>query len=136
MLNKLTNNHSFRVAKNFEPFTELWFLALLHDTVEDNKWLQILTRPFLPLWPALDSITRRPDEVYLNEYIPRVMSSQSGVIVKYFDLKDNLSRNRSGSYNMSLFVRHSNAMKQVKYMIKTIKRNYPGKWPCLEKEDI
>lgn len=81
-------------------------LGLLHDTVEDGY----LPKFLLKFWPALDAITRRPDETYA-EYIERVAKNPPARRVKITDLRHNLSRN--GGPKPSLKKRYERALQRL-----------------------
>lgn len=97
--------HCFRVSKNVELQCKtatfaMVIAALLHDVVEDTtttleergqaldeieeKWGPDVRR-------LVDAVSRKPDEAYLAEFIPRIAQDQQAIEIKRFDILDNLS---------------------------------------------
>lgn len=81
-------------------------LGLMHDAVEDGHLPKFLLR----WWPALDAITRRNSETYM-EYIDRVSANPSAKRVKLCDLNHNLSR--GGGPKPSLERRYRRALERL-----------------------
>ena len=46
---------------------------------------------------AIDALTRRDEEEYLNEYIPRVAQNPFALSIKLYDIEDNLSHTAHGT---------------------------------------
>lgn len=71
-------------------------VGYLHDIVEDTPvTLDDIGYEFGPVVRyAVDCMTRREDERYWQEYLPRLKVSPVAHIVKYFDAKHNHSRPR------------------------------------------
>jgi len=84
--------HPLRVMHNMETMEEK-IVALLHDTVEDSPMTlaQLSTHGFSSsVVEAVDNLTRRKGENYLNEYINRVYQMELSRWVKVKDLEDNM----------------------------------------------
>lgn len=91
--------HPMAVAKTVEAMVGYTFdhpavvVAILHDVVEDSD-LEVEDIDILfgkDIADAIEAITKRPDEDYLSEYIPRVAFNSYATIVKIADLMENLS---------------------------------------------
>ena len=95
--------HWLYVARGFSPLSRLFWLGLLHDTVEDGYFPRALANA----WPALDALTRRDGERY-SAYIDRVAGNKHARAVKLRDLQHNLTRN-GGPKKVSLMVRYADA---------------------------
>lgn len=78
--------HWWRVAWSFPPWSQAFWVGLLHDTVEDGYLPKALLK-----WPALDAVTRRDGETY-GAFIERAAKHPVGRKVKLADLCDNLRR--------------------------------------------
>lgn len=91
-------DHCLRVAEAVEgmrddsaAITTVW----LHDVVEDVSGVTIddIRCGFGDeVANHVDTLTRRPDEQYLGEYIERVRQDPVAQLVKLADLEDHLSR--------------------------------------------
>ena len=67
-------------------------VAVLHDTVEDGKFtlLQLMEFGFdNEIVSAVGCLTKKPEEDYLGEYIPRVATNDRARRVKKADLRHN-----------------------------------------------
>jgi (p)ppGpp synthase/HD superfamily hydrolase len=87
--------HSVEVTMSVRKFSDiLEKVAILHDVVEDTNVtvIEIELEFGSVVADAVDAITRRPNEVYLTEYISRVKENEFARIVKIRDLYVNLSR--------------------------------------------
>jgi GTP diphosphokinase / guanosine-3',5'-bis(diphosphate) 3'-diphosphatase len=70
-------------------------VAVLHDVLEDTTVSdQDLKRQGIPehLIEAIISVSRKKEEMYLEDFIPRVMKNEIGRKVKVKDIEHNLSR--------------------------------------------
>jgi (p)ppGpp synthase/HD superfamily hydrolase len=92
--------HSLSVYGSVKRTTEIIELvALLHDLVEDTDVsVETIAGHFgWQVADAVDAISRREGELYLQEYIPRVKKNPHAHIVKVHDLNENLSRDGKDS---------------------------------------
>lgn len=73
-------------------------VGLLHDSLEDCDDLSLVSMPILvemfdlEIAAAVDAMTKRPDEDYEAEYLPRVMANPIASEVKKADVAHNRSR--------------------------------------------
>jgi (p)ppGpp synthase/HD superfamily hydrolase len=83
--------HPMQVARHF-TYDKLKTIALLHDVVEDTSWdiIEIENIFGKEISDAVDAITRRENEKYLEEYIPRVYKNELARSVKIADLEENI----------------------------------------------
>lgn len=93
-----TYSHCMRVADTLQARNPTATLAMivasqLHDVVEDTEvTLNEIEKAFGPAVRRLvDAVSRRKDEPYLFEFIPRIKQDPQAVEVKRFDILDNLS---------------------------------------------
>jgi (p)ppGpp synthase/HD superfamily hydrolase len=81
-------------------------IGILHDTIEDTRdnpdeakrvTLETLRAAGFSerVLAGLDSVTRRPGEKYLSEFIPRCRNDPDGIYVKLADLEDNMDPDRA-----------------------------------------
>ena len=86
--------HPINVANQLETEDEI-VLGLLHDVVEDTavSLEEIRSRFGDRIADALDLLTKRPDEDYMD-YIERVATDPMAVRVKLADLTHNMDPNR------------------------------------------
>lgn len=70
--------------------------AVLHDVVEDStKDLATIESTFgSEIRDAVDALTKREDEAYLNDFIPRCAENEIARRVKQADIKDNMDLTR------------------------------------------
>lgn len=69
--------------------------AWLHDTVEDNAniTVDLLNKLFgREVAEIVDALTRRPGEIYLVRYIPRVAANEKARLIKLSDLAFNIDQ--------------------------------------------
>ena len=87
--------HWIRVGSCFLSHSDICKVALLHDIVEDGYATldEVAERFGLSHIQsmALEAITRRPGEYYLN-YIDRVSKNAMARMIKKVDLRDNMKR--------------------------------------------
>ena len=94
--------HPVRVMENVGDNKALMAAAVLHDVVEDTEWTLDMLRAegfSNEIINAVDAMTRREKEdgikeIYLQEFIPRLMLNQFACIIKMKDLGDNTSTER------------------------------------------
>lgn len=98
--------HWRRVAWSFPPWSQAFWVGLLHDTVEDGYLPRWLLR-----WPALDAVTRRDGETY-SDFIERAYRHPVGAKVKLADVCDNLRRN-GGPPREELRLRYLDALDRL-----------------------
>lgn len=105
--------HPLRVMLQMSSLYEQ-MTAILHDVLEDTTTLtaDVLKAEGCPeeVLEALDALTRRKGEKYLDEYIPRLQKNPIAKSVKLFDLLDNLNPAR-GYDNETLMERYRRAIK-------------------------
>ena len=97
-----------KVSSLYEQMT-----AILHDVLEDTTLTaEALKAEGCPeeVLEALDALTRRKGEKYLDEYILRIKKNPIAKSVKLSDLADNLNPLR-GYDNKSLRERYARAIK-------------------------
>ena len=83
--------HLMLVARHFtDPHRQT--IAILHDIVEDTETTldEIEERFGQEVAQAVDALTRRNGELYLDDYIRRVKKNPTAKEVKIADLKENL----------------------------------------------
>jgi len=88
--------HVMRVASACDPTdTDSVVAALLHDTVEDsNLTVESIQKSFGPaVAEIVDSLTRQKEEDYPT-YLRRLKLCSKAVVIKRFDLLDNLRFDR------------------------------------------
>lgn len=98
--------HYLKVAFHFRIWTHEFWLAVFHDLVEDGyigKWI-------LKYWIALDYITRKKDEKYMD-YIKRCSLNKCSKNVKIADLEENMKR--CNEISTTLIVRYNMAYKYL-----------------------
>lgn len=90
-------SHIMYVATQMDT-TEEKIVAILHDIVEDTEMtLKDLSTSFSErVVKAIDALTKRDDEIYILEYIPRVGANELARVVKIQDLKHNMKLERLG----------------------------------------
>lgn len=70
-------------------------VSLLHDVLEDSDLytaMYLLAQGFpVEVVDAVVALTRKDDEDYLTEYMPRVLSNRLASRVKLIDLEDNMN---------------------------------------------
>lgn len=83
--------HLIMVVRELDTNTER-VVGFLHDIVEDTAVpLMYLDAVFgREVTEAVEAVTRRPDERYLEEYIPRVAQNPLARKVKMADLRSNI----------------------------------------------
>ena len=84
--------HCLAVALPFVN-TPRYVPAVLHDTVEDNSKITVADlRWVFGSWTAsvVDALSRRENEIYLSEYLPRLAENQHAVAIKVSDLSVNI----------------------------------------------
>jgi len=83
--------HPLLVSRHFEDNT-LKTVALLHDVIEDTPYSFEDIRNLFgeEIAIAVDAISRRDDEKYLEDYIPRVAKNALAKQVKIADLQENI----------------------------------------------
>jgi (p)ppGpp synthase/HD superfamily hydrolase len=83
--------HPLLVERHFTD-TKRKIIALLHDVVEDTYVLVSDIRDMFgdEIADAVDAITARDGENYLEEYIPRCAKNYDAACVKLADLEENM----------------------------------------------
>ena len=83
--------HPYRVALAFDQ-PRFQIVGMLHDTVEDTDLTLAEIEAFFgaEISQDVDTLTRRKEEEYLSEYIPRVGRFPSARKVKIADLRENI----------------------------------------------
>ena len=85
-------SHPVRVAVRCDT-KEQKIVALLHDVVEDTDMTLDELRELgfdRHIIEAVDAMTKRPGEVYLDEFIPRCKADPIARVVKLADIDDNM----------------------------------------------
>jgi (p)ppGpp synthase/HD superfamily hydrolase len=117
--------HVLRVAMRViarEPSVandELFAIALLHDVVEDSTiTVEDIASEFGDtIAAAVDALTRRENESYLQSYLPRLATNAAARLVKIADLQDNLDPMRPQTLpmeNAERIVRYTTALSILK----------------------
>lgn len=104
--------HPLRVMLKVSSLCEQ-MTAILHDVLEDTTLTaDVLKAEGCPeeVLEALDALTRRKGEKYLDEYILRIQKNPIAKSVKLSDLADNLNPAR-GYDNETLMERYRRAIK-------------------------
>jgi len=97
--------HYIKVALLFSPATDIFYLALFHDTAEDG----CLPKQVLKYWKALNALARRSGEKYFD-CIARVKEQPNAGKVKFADPQENIKRT-----SPSLKRRHEKALIAIDY---------------------
>nr|WP_284438578.1 HD domain-containing protein [Halomicroarcula laminariae] len=87
--------HPLRVMEAMETETER-VVAVLHDVVEDSEYtLADIEAEFdEQIRDAVDALTKRDGEAYLEEFIPRAAANDIARSVKRADIEDNMDLTR------------------------------------------
>ena len=87
--------HPLRVMEQMDSETER-VVAVLHDVVEDADYsLEDIEREFdQEVRDAVDALTKRDGEAYLEDFIPRANSNALARKVKRADIEDNMDLTR------------------------------------------
>jgi len=87
--------HPLRVMEQMDTETER-VVAVLHDVVEDSAYtLADIEEAFdVEVRDAVDAVTKREGEAYLDEFIPRVAANEIARTVKRADIEDNMDLTR------------------------------------------
>jgi GTP pyrophosphokinase len=87
--------HPLRVMEAMDTETER-IVAVLHDVVEDSDYtLADIEAAFgETVRDAVDALTKRDDEAYLDEFIPRAAANDIARKVKRADIEDNMDLTR------------------------------------------
>lgn len=112
--------HPMRNCLRCQHNYQLMTVAILHDVVEDCGIDMTDFRKLgfpVAIDSAIDALSRRKDEDYLKSYIPRVLREDMAVVVKMFDLEDNMghmgTKNISDEEKASLMKRYAKAKKMI-----------------------
>ncbi|WP_138006492.1 HD domain-containing protein [Halalkalirubrum salinum] len=102
--------HPLRVMEQMDSETER-VVAVLHDVIEDAEYEldDIRTEFGSDVRDAVDALTKRDDEAYLAEFIPRCAQNKIARRVKRADIKDNMDLTRLPE------VTEETARRQIKY---------------------
>lgn len=102
--------HPLRVMGEMDSETER-IVAVLHDVVEDSEYeLKDIEDEFgSDVCAAVDALTKRDGEAYLEEFIPRCAQNEIACHVKQADIKDNMDLTRLSD------VTEETGERQVKY---------------------
>ncbi len=112
-------DHCETLKKESHVTAEIVTVAYLHDILEDTELNRFdLIQEGFPasIIEAVDAITRKHKESYLQDYIPRVKKNEYSKIVKTFDLLSNLDMSH-GYVNESLCQRYIQALKLLDYKL-------------------
>lgn len=86
-------NHPSRVANMVEPLGPVYqMVAWLHDTLEDTPLTVDIINDELELpqvTQAVIAMTKKSDEHYFEDYLPRVKANKIAKKVKLYDVIDN-----------------------------------------------
>ena len=102
--------HPLRVMEEMGSETER-IVAVLHDVVEDTEYeLGDIEKKFSSdVRAAVDALTKRDGEAYLEEFIPRCAQNEIACRVKQADIEDNMDLTRLSD------VTEETGKRQVKY---------------------
>lgn len=102
--------HPLRLMEQMDTEAER-IAAVLHDVVEDSAYrLDEIEKEFgTQIRDAVDALTRRSNEDYVTEFIPRCAQNDIARAVKKADLKDNMDITRLPE------VDEATVSRQVKY---------------------
>jgi len=92
--------HPLRVMQQMDTETER-VVAVLHDVVEDAEYtLADVEHAFdAEVRDAVDALTKRDGEDYLDEFIPRTTANEIAQKVKRADIEDNMDLTRLSDVN-------------------------------------
>jgi GTP pyrophosphokinase len=87
--------HPLRVMEQVDTEDER-IAAVLHDVVEDSEQTlsSIESRFGADIRDAVDALTKRDEESYLDEFIPRCAENEIARRVKQADIRDNMDLTR------------------------------------------
>ena len=87
--------HPLRVMEQMDSDLDR-IVAVLHDVVEDSSYeVEEIESEFGPdVGDAVDALTKRDSEYYLDEFIPRCAQNEVARRVKQEDIKDNMDLTR------------------------------------------
>ena len=102
--------HPLRVMEQMDSETER-IVAVLHDVVEDSEYeLGEIEHEFgSVVCKAVEALTKRDSEAYLEEFSPRCAQNEIARHVKQVDIKDNMDLTRLSD------VTEDTGERQVKY---------------------
>jgi GTP pyrophosphokinase len=92
--------HPLRVMEQMDSETER-VVAVLHDVVEDSAYTlaEIEVEFDRKVREAVDALTKRDGEDYLDDFIPRAASNDIARKVKRADIEDNMDLTRLPDLN-------------------------------------
>ncbi|SNR56889.1 HD domain-containing protein [Halorubrum vacuolatum] len=102
--------HPLRLMEQMDSETER-IVAVLHDVVEDSEYeLEDIEDEFGPdVRDAVDALTKREGEAYIEEFISRCAQNEIARRVKEADIKDNMDLTRLSD------VTQETAERQIRY---------------------
>ncbi len=98
--------HPLRVMRAMDTDTER-VVAVLHDVVEDSPYTleHIQGRFGADVRDAVDCLTRREDEDYVEEFVARAAEDDTARAVKRADIEDNMNLTRLSDLDVGDFER-------------------------------
>lgn len=95
--------HPLRVMEEMDTRTER-IVAVLHDVVEDADYTlaDIEDRFDREISDAVDALTKRGGEDYLEDFVPRVKANAIARRVKIADIEDNMDLTRLDSVSTTV----------------------------------
>ena len=103
--------HPKRLAAKFNS-AALKIIALLHDTVEDGK-ITVNDIAIAFDWATaevVDILTRKPGQLYMEDYIPKIAENEAARQVKIEDLKDHITHMEAFPENKKKLPRYYTAL--------------------------
>ena len=100
--------HPLRVMERMDSETER-VVAVLHDVVEDSEYTlaEIEAEFNAEIREAVDALTKREGEEYLDDFIPRAVANDIARKVKRADIEDNMDLTRLPELNEHILEKQS-----------------------------
>lgn len=116
--------HVLYVVTSVDGYEEK-VVAALHDLVEDGHVsLFYIAKTFnTRIADAVDAISKRHHENYLEDYIPRVADNKIATKVKLLDLLHNMDLSRIRNPTEVDYKRHDKYMRAYKYLLDAAYKN-------------
>lgn len=109
--------HPLRLMEQVDTDEER-IAAVLHDVVEDSTQdLATIESTFgTEIRDAVDALTKRDDEAYLDDFIPRCAENEIARRVKQVDIKDNMDLTRLPEVDESTVERQIKYHRALRYL--------------------
>jgi len=100
--------HPLRVMGEMDSETER-IVAILHDVIEDSEYTltEIEAEFDREIREAIDALTKRDGEDYLDDFIPRAATNDIARKVKRADIEDNMDLTRLDDLNEQILAKQA-----------------------------